>query len=102
MTISIWRYSHLILALISSLFLLALSVTGVILAVEPISNKLHLYSVKGADQLRISEKLINLNGSYEEILSISQDSNMFARVSAIVEQKNEEFYVDPFFGEQMG
>lgn len=102
MTISIWRYSHLILALISSLFLLALSVTGVILAVEPISNKLHPYSVKGADQLSLSETLTNLNGSYDEILSISQDRNGFVSVSAIVEGKNEEFYVDPFSGEQLG
>jgi sulfite reductase (NADPH) flavoprotein alpha-component len=40
MTLSIWRYAHLALALISSVFLLILSVTGVILAVGAVNEKL--------------------------------------------------------------
>lgn len=102
MTLSIWRYSHLMLALVSSLFLIVVSVTGTILAVEPISNKLHPYSIENADELTLSETLSNLNATYDEILSISQDRNGFVSISAIIDQKNEKFYVDPFTGENLG
>lgn len=102
MTLSIWRYSHLILALVSSLFLLVLSVTGVILAVEPISNKLYPYSVKDAGELTLAETLNNLNSTYDEIISISQDRNGFVSISAIIDGQNEQFYIDPFTGEKLG
>ncbi|WP_417361663.1 PepSY domain-containing protein [Galbibacter sp.] len=102
MTLSIWRYSHLILALVSSLFLLVLSVTGVILAAEPISNKLHPYSVKDAGELTLAETLTNLNSTYDEIISISQDRNEFVSISAIIDGQNEQFYIDPFTGEKLG
>lgn len=102
MTLSIWRYSHFILALISSLFLLAVSITGTILAVEPISNKLHPYSVKDAGDLTLSQTLVNLNSSYDEILSISKDRNEFVSVSAIIDGQTQQFYVDPFTGEALG
>jgi sulfite reductase (NADPH) flavoprotein alpha-component len=39
MTISIWRYSHLALAISAALFILIASITGIILAFEPISEK---------------------------------------------------------------
>lgn len=102
MTLSIWRYSHLILALVSSLFLLAVSVTGTILAVEPISNKLHPYSIEDAGELTLSETLTNLNATYDEILSISQDRNGFVSISAIIDGQNEQFYVDPISGQKLG
>ncbi len=40
MIISIWRFSHLALAVTSSVFILILSVTGAILAFDPIDAKL--------------------------------------------------------------
>ncbi|WP_127137097.1 PepSY domain-containing protein [Flagellimonas oceanensis] len=102
MVLSVWRYCHLILAIVSSLFLLVASVTGVILAVEPISNKARPYRIDGADGLTLTETLTNLNAEYDEILSISRDRNGFVSVSAIIDGNDERFYVDPFSGERLG
>ncbi|WP_421810593.1 PepSY domain-containing protein [Flagellimonas sp.] len=102
MALSVWRYSHLILALVSSLFLLVASITGVILAVEPISNKVQPYRIAEADGLSLAQTLENLNAKYDEILSISRDRNGFISVSVIIEGENKQFYVDPFTGQQLG
>ncbi len=102
MTLSIWRYSHLTLALVSSLFLLVASITGVILAVEPISNKIQPYRIADADELTLAETLTNLNAKYDEVLSISRDRNGFISVSVIIEGESKQFYVDPFSGEALG
>jgi sulfite reductase (NADPH) flavoprotein alpha-component len=102
MALSVWRYSHLILALVSSLFLLVASITGVILAVEPISNKVQPYRIAEADGLSLAQTLENLNAKYDEILSISRDRNGFISVSVIIEGENKQFYVDPFTGQPLG
>jgi len=102
MALSVWRYSHLILALVSSLFLLIASITGVILAVEPISNKVQPYRIAEADGLSLAQTLENLNAKYDEILSISRDRNGFISVSVIIEGENKQFYVDPFTGQPLG
>ena len=102
MALSIWRYSHLILAFISSLFLLIASITGVILAVEPISNKVRPYSVANADELTLAETLENLSGKYDEVLFVSRDRNGFISISAINDGQSNQFYVDPFTGEALG
>ncbi len=102
MIVSVWRYSHLLFAIISSIFLLIASVTGVILSVEPIANKVAPYQVSGADTLSLAETLETLNKSYDEVLSISRDRNGFVSVTAIIEGENDAFYVDPFTGKKMG
>lgn len=102
MTLSIWRYSHLILALVSSLFLLVASITGVILAVEPISNKIQPYRIADADEFTLAETLTNLNAKYDEVLSISRNRNGFISVSVIIEGESKQFYVNPFSGEALG
>ncbi len=102
MFFSIWRISHLMLAIVASLFLLVASITGAILAVEPISNKIRSYDIDHADELTLAETLANLNAQYDEILSISRDRNGFVRVLAIVNGESEQFYVNPFTGENLG
>ena len=62
MTISIWRYSHLALAITASVFILLASVTGIILAFQPISEQLQPYKVE--DLKTISH---NLNISYKSV-----------------------------------
>lgn len=92
----------MLFAIISSVFLLIASVTGVILAVEPISNKIEPYRVSGADDLSLAETLKHINGKHEEVLSVSRDRNGFVSITAIVDGKNDAFYVDPFTGERLG
>ena len=92
----------MLFAIISSVFLLIASVTGVILAVETISNKMQPFRVSGADDLSLAETLKHINGKHEEVLSVSRDRNGFVSITAIVDGKNDAFYVDPFTGEKLG
>ena len=69
MTISIWRYSHLTLAISSFLFILTAAVTGIILAFEPISNQLKPFAIQNAEEISISKTIGSLKNEYDEIIS---------------------------------
>ena len=66
MTLSFWRYSHLALALFSSLFLILASVTGVILAVDAIQEKIPAYRVENFNSITLGETLPVLRKRSEE------------------------------------
>lgn len=102
MTLSIWRYSHLVLAIASSLFLLVASITGVILAVEPINDKLQPFRIANLEGLSLAETLENVNARYDDVLGIAQDKNGFISATVIVDNKNTSFYIDPTTGEKLG
>ncbi len=103
MTISIWRYSHLILALSSAIFVFVASVTGAILAFEPISNQLYDYQVQDAQKLSVAETLVALEQEYDEVVSIEVDENGFVKASVVTKSgKAKTFYVDPFTGKKLG
>lgn len=80
MTISVWRYSHLALAISSCLFLVLASITGVILAFEPIEQKLSDYRVKNFDQITIAQAVTALKKSYPGITDIAVDANGYVTV----------------------
>lgn len=103
MTISVWRYSHLALAIASFIFVLMASVTGVILAFEPIATKIKPYAIPNADTLTLAETLHTLNTTYSEVLYINIDGNDFVSVSVVTKEGNSEhYYIDPFTGEKIG
>lgn len=103
MTISIWRYSHFLLALSSALFIFISTVTGIVLAVEPISNQLQPYAIKNAETLVLSETLKTLKNKYDEVLMLKVDTNDCVVVSVITKNsKSDTFYVNPFTGERLG
>ncbi|MEH0153511.1 PepSY domain-containing protein [Limibacter armeniacum] len=103
MIISIWRYSHLVLAVSSFLFVLIAALTGIVLSFEPITYKMMGYSIAGAADLSLAETLIHLKSTYAEILSLKVDHNGFVAVSAIDQAGNMgDFYVNPFTGEKLG
>jgi sulfite reductase (NADPH) flavoprotein alpha-component len=103
MAISIWRYSHLLLALSSALFIFIATVTGIILALEPISHQLRPYAIKNAETLVLSETLKILKNEYDEVLKLNLDTNDFVVVSVIIKNgKSDTFYVNPFTGEKLG
>jgi sulfite reductase (NADPH) flavoprotein alpha-component len=80
MTISVWRYSHLALAVSSFLFLILASVTGIILAFEPIGQKLSDYRVKNFDQITVAQAVTTLKKTYPGITDITVDVNGFVTV----------------------
>ncbi|WP_374329832.1 PepSY domain-containing protein [Soonwooa sp.] len=103
MTLSIWRYAHLALAIISSAFLLILSVTGVILAYDAIDEKAPAYRVENFQELNLGHVLPTLRDSYFEVLEVKVDHNDFVTIDALDENGNPvKSYIDPNSGKKIG
>ncbi|MEZ0484372.1 PepSY domain-containing protein [Fibrella aquatica] len=103
MTISVWRYSHLALAVSSFLFLALASITGIILAVEPIIQKTQPYRVGAVNELTVAETLPVLKKNYAEISELSLDANQFLQLKGSdADGENLTIYVDPQTGKQLG
>ena len=103
MTASIWRYAHLVLALLASLVLVLASLTGIVLAVDTASEQTKPYSVENIDQITLDQFLPELRKIYPEITTISVDHNQFVSVEAFDVEGNEiKGYIDPKTGEILG
>ncbi len=100
----LWRNTHLALALISVGFLLLATVTGVILAFDPIQKEWAPLSVPGVRSLSVSDLLHNLDGQYETILDVEMLDNDAVKIATIDmdEAKNGDFIIDPFTGKRIG
>ena len=103
MTISVWRYSHLALAVSSFLLLTLASVTGILLALEPVLQKTQPYRVDGFSELTLAQTLPVLKKSYVEISELTVDANGFVQLQgADTDGKNLTAYVDPRTGKRLG
>jgi len=101
MILSIWRYSHLVLAVSSFLFILLASVTGIILAFEPIDHATLNYS-EGTD-LPVAQVIDTLKSNYDEVLSVELDESGFVIASVIsLEGDSGDFYINPRTGKKIG
>lgn len=102
MILSIWRYSHLTLALISAAFLIILSVTGTILAFDAVEEKTHPYKVENIDKITLAQSLPILLENYSEIVELKVDHNGFVSINAIDNNGNNiQAYIDPFTGNKI-
>jgi sulfite reductase (NADPH) flavoprotein alpha-component len=103
MTVSIWRYSHLALALISSLFVLILAVTGVILAFDAVNEKVPSYRVENFNELNLSQVVPELRKVYPEITELTVDHNQFVSINAFDQNGDEvKAYINPTNGKILG
>ncbi|KAA2218171.1 PepSY domain-containing protein [Maribacter flavus] len=103
MTISIWRYSHLLLALSTGLFLILASITGIILAFEPIQGVLKPYNPVALSEVTLAETIGTLQAEYEEVLSIEVDANDFVLADVLTyDGEGKRFYIHPKTGESLG
>jgi sulfite reductase (NADPH) flavoprotein alpha-component len=103
MTISVWRYSHLALAVSSFLLLTLASITGIILAVEPILQKTQPYRIDSFSDITLAQTLPVLKKSHSEISELSVDSNGFVQLQGSDEEgENLTVYVDPRTGKSLG
>ncbi|QBN20095.1 PepSY domain-containing protein [Flavobacterium nackdongense] len=103
MTLSFWRYAHLTLALFSAVFLILASVTGVILAVDAIQEKMPSYRVENFDSITLEKTLPILRKTYPEITELSIDHNQFVRLQGIDQEDNDiNAYIDPRTGKVLG
>ncbi|MFV0248725.1 MAG: PepSY domain-containing protein [Tenacibaculum sp.] len=103
MVVSVWRYCHLILALSSFIFILIASVTGAVLAFEPIQKQLKSYSIRNLDNTSVATMLGALKNKYSEVISVEINQNNIVKASVVTKQgKNEVFYIHPETGEKLG
>jgi len=103
MTLSIWRYTHLALAIVSSLFVLILSVTGVILAIDAINEKTPAYKVENFNSLNLAQTIPRLRKVYPEITEIAVDHNQFVSIDALDNEGNNiKAFINPNDGTVLG
>lgn len=103
MTISIWRYSHLLLAIVSSLFIIVASLTGIILAFEPIKDASQPYGTLNLKEVSLAETIDALKKNYTEVLELEIDANNFVIASVInTEGNSERIYINPVTSEKLG
>ncbi len=103
MTISVWRYSHLALAVSSCIFIALASITGIILSFEAVDNKTSSYEVQGFNSITLAQSLPVLTKTFSEITEISVDERHFVTLKGFDDDGKEiEAYIDPGTGKVLG
>jgi len=103
MTLSVWRYAHLALAVLSSVFLLILSVTGVILAIGAADERASAHKVDGVDGINLAQAIPALWEVYSEITELTVDHNGAVAIDALDADGNAvKAYIDPRDGAVLG
>ena len=75
MFLSIWRLSHLSLATLSALFLIVLSISGIVLSFSPIKSQLSKFRSDELEKITLSNLIDNINKNQKEI-SNNQNVNL--------------------------
>ena len=102
MMLSIWRYCHFSLAAVASLFLILASLTGAILAFEPITNSLKNYSINNLNEISLKETLNVLDKKFKEVYEIQITSENFVSAKVLTfSNQTEEVYLNPINGETL-
>lgn len=104
MITKIWRYSHFALAVSSSLFLLLATLTGLVLAFEPIQNNLQPFKVAQSEHLPLGPLIDTLRAQYDEVLEVEINADQFVKASVISmdEELDGDFYIHPATGQKIG
>ena len=103
MIISVWRYSHLALAISSFLLLTVASITGIFLAFEPVIEKSRDYKAAGFDTLTLAQTVPLLKEKFPGIQEISIDDHSFVLIKYAEKEGSDKLaYVNPATGEILG
>jgi sulfite reductase (NADPH) flavoprotein alpha-component len=103
MTISVWRYSHLALAVSSFILLTLASVTGILLSFQPISEKIQPYRADSFSEARLSQALPLLRKQYAGISELTVDANQFVQIKGSDDSGRQILaYIDPQTGKILG
>lgn len=103
MTVSIWRYSHLTLAVSSFVFIVLAAVSGFILAFQPISEQIKPYQVANLKNITVAETVSVLKKNYPEVITINVDANNFVLANVITDNgENLNGYIHPKTGVYLG
>tara|TARA_B100001057_G_scaffold132368_1_gene131665 strand:- start:59 stop:1522 length:1464 start_codon:yes stop_codon:yes gene_type:complete len=102
MILSIWRYCHFSLAAVASLFLILASLTGAILAFEPITNSLKNYSINNLNEINLKETFSVLEKKFKEVYEIQITTENFVSAKVLTfSNQIEEVYLNPINGETL-
>lgn len=100
---SFWRYSHLALAVSSFLLLTIASFTGIILAFEPVSERLKGYEINNSAAIKLAEVVPLLKEKYSDIQQIERDDyNRVIVVYTDEQGNNQKIFVHPGTGKILG
>ncbi|MET0636759.1 MAG: PepSY domain-containing protein [Chitinophagaceae bacterium] len=103
MIISVWRYSHLLLAVSSFIFLTLASVTGIALAVDPVTSKMLDYRVADLDRVSLAQTIPVLKKKYNDLQKLSVDDNDFVILEWTNDDgQSQQSYIDPANGKVLG
>ncbi|WP_407494756.1 PepSY domain-containing protein [Elizabethkingia anophelis] len=103
MTLSIWRYAHLTLAILTFSFLIVASSTGVILAYDAAQEKVQPYRVDDFSELNLAQSLPELRKVFPEITEITVDHNQFVTLKGFDQEGKEvKAYINPKTGKILG
>lgn len=102
MILSIWRFCHFSLAAVASLFLIIASLTGAILAFEPITDSLKNYSINNLNEISLKETLNVLDKKFKEVYEIQITNEGFVSAKVLTfSNQTEEVYLNPINGETL-
>ena len=102
MILSIWRFCHFSLAAVASLFLIIASLTGAILAFEPITDSLKNYSINNLNEISLKETLNVLDKKFKEVYEIQITNEDFVSAKVLTfSNQTEEVYLNPINGETL-
>lgn len=103
MTLSLWRWAHLVLALLASTFILLASLTGIILGINAVISRVDPIQSDRLDQITLAEALPIFREVFPEITEISVENGERVLVKGLDSEWNElAAYVDPSTGEILG
>jgi len=102
MILSIWRYCHFSLAAVASLFLILASLTGAILAFEPITDSLKNYSINNLDEINLKQTISVLDKKFKEVYEVQITTEDFVSAKVLTfSNQTEEIYLNPISGETL-
>jgi len=99
---SIWRYSHFLLAAVAAVFLVLASVTGAILAFEPITQKVQPYATISLDQVEVNPFINSLKATYDEVIEVKITPEDFVTANVVTADGDyKTIYVNPSTAETL-
>lgn len=103
MNLSIWRYSHLTLAVSSFLFLALAAITGIILSFEPALEKINRPTTPSLSQVTLAESIPVWKKQYPSISQVEVDDfHSLVAKSSDFPKDIQEGYIHPQTGEFLG
>jgi len=75
-----WRYIHLILAIIASLFFVLASLTGIIIGINNIDRQYPSYKIDNLRRITLAQSVAGIKDAYLEVNTLSFDPRGFASI----------------------